>query len=88
MNSHERRVCERSWPFAIDINHDKELLNECSDWLWKNFGTCKFNTRRRPRWCFRLNYVAATSFARYAIGAQIYFRKERDYLAFLLKWDS
>ena len=85
MNSHQRRVCERSWLHAIDINHDDELLTECSAWLHDNFGSNRFNRRRSPRWCFRLNYDSV-SFARYAIGAQIYFRKERDYLAFILKF--
>ena len=85
MNSHERRVCERRWPHAIDINHDEELLTDCSRWLHDNFGSCRFNRRHNPRWCFRLNYDYL-GLAKYSIGAQIYFRKERDYLAFLLRW--
>ena len=86
MNSHGRRVVERRWPYAIDINND-ELLSECAEWLHINFGTCRFSRKNNPLWCFRLNYITV-GFARYANGAQIYFRKERDYLAFLLKWSS
>ena len=85
MNSRERRTTERRWPYSVAIDNDDELLAACSEWLWTNFGTCQFNSRANPRWCFRLTYIDV-SFARYANGAQIYFRKERDYLAFLLKW--
>lgn len=87
MNSHERRTTERRWPYYVDINNDDELLGECAEWLWDNFGTCKFNTRANPRWCFRLNYTDV-SFARYATGAQIYFRRKEDYTWFLLKWEQ
>lgn len=85
MNSHERRTTERRWPYSVAIDNDNESIGECAEWLHDNFGTCRFNTRANPRWCFRLNYITV-GFARYADGAQIYFRKERDYLAFLLKW--
>lgn len=85
MNSRERRTTDRRWPWAIDINHNDELLEQCSAWLHTNYGSCRFSRRHNPLWCFRLNYDYI-SFAKYAIGAQIYFRRERDYMAFLLKW--
>jgi hypothetical protein len=85
MNSHQRRTTDRRWPHAININNDDELLTECSAWLHTNYGSSRFGRKRYPRWCFRLNYDYI-GLASYAIGAQIYFRKERDYLAFLLRW--
>ena len=86
MNSHDRRITERRWPYYVDINDDDELLKECAEWLWDNFGSCRFKSKANPRWCARINY-ATVGFGRYAIGAQIYFRKEKDYAWFLLKWD-
>ena len=87
MNSHERRTTERRWPYYVDINHDDELLEQCSSWLHNNYGSCRFSRKRNPRWCFRLNYDAI-GLAQYATGAQIYFRRKEDYAWFLLKWEQ
>lgn len=87
MNSHERRITERRWPYAININNDNELLCECIAWLGENYGSCKFIRKNNPRWCWRPNYNT-DQFAMYCIGAQLYFRKKTDYAWFLLKWDG
>ena len=87
MNSHERRVVERRWPHAINIDHDDDLLDECFQWLTNNFGTCYFYKKNNPRWVWRPNYSDAQNFAYHIIGAQIFFRKKEDYSWFLLKWD-
>jgi hypothetical protein len=86
MNSHERRIVERRWRHAININNDNELLDECLQWLSENLGSCGFTRRNNPRWCWRPNYNT-NQFAQYCIGAQIFFRYDRDYAWFLLKWE-
>ena len=89
MNSHERRVTERRWPHCVIVDYNSdEHENEIFDWLYTNFGSCWFTRRNNPAWCFRPNLEYAGNFVMITSGAQIFFRKERDYLAFLLKWAS
>lgn len=87
MNSHERRVVERTWPYAINIDHDDDRYYDIVEWLNKNFGSCSFKRRRMPRWCWRPTYADAGNFSVWA-STQLYFRKEKDYMAVLLKWDN
>jgi hypothetical protein len=87
MNSRERRVVERRWPYAIDVNYDDDLLDDCLLWLHENFGTCWFTRKNNPRWCWRPNHATGSNFTYFIIGAQLYFRKKEDYAWFLLKWD-
>lgn len=88
MNARERRAAARYWPHYVEVNFSAELLDECTDWLHNNFGTCKFNTRNNPRWCWRPNYGdVGGNFANYRIGIQLFFRKKEDYAWFLLKWN-
>jgi hypothetical protein len=90
MNSHERRVVERRWPYAIDINYNNDLLDECLTWLHDNFGTCYFSRKNNPRWCWRPNYSTQEfgNFSYHLIGAQLYFRRKEDYSWFLLRWEN
>ena len=87
MNSHDRRVTERYWPHTINVSYDDDREYEIFEWLNKNFGSCSFKRRSTPRWCWRPNYVDVGNFAMAAVGTQLHFRKEKDYMAFLLKWD-
>ena len=88
MNSHDRRVCERAWPHAAYLHNDGNLINDCTEWLNTNFGSCRWTGKRNPRWCYRPDYVAGPSFTMYRQGLSIFFRKDKDYVAFLLKWDK
>lgn len=86
MNSHQRRTLERYWPHGVYVE-GIELTDACYKWLTDTFGSCKFTQRRMPRWCCRPEYQTV-SFAQYSKGMSVFFRKEKDYVAFLLKWDQ
>ena len=88
MNSHQRRVCDRYWPYDIHLQCGNDLLDEILEWLTETFGSCSFKRRSTPRWCWRPNYVDVGNFAMAAVGTQLHFRKEKDYMAFLLKWEQ
>lgn len=88
MNSHERRVVERYWRHAINVYHDDDRYNDIVAWLNLNFGSCNFKRRHMPRWCWRPHYESIGNFSQMWTGDQLYFRKDRDYTAFLLRWDG
>lgn len=88
MNSHERRVVERYWPHCVNVANDDARYADLVEWLNKNFGSCSFKRRQSPRWCWRPVYTDLGNFAHYWSQTQLYFRKEKDYLAFLLRWDN
>ena len=85
MNSRDRRTVDRLWPHGIYLEND--LADECFPWLKKNFGSCSFKRRRMPRWCWRPDMLPGPNFTMYQGGVSLYLRKERDYLAFLLRWN-
>jgi hypothetical protein len=87
MNAHDRRVTDRYWPHCINVSYDDDRFLEIHEWLNKNFGSSSFRRRRPPRWCWRPNYTDVGNFAMVAVGSQLHFRKEKDYMAFLLRWD-
>jgi hypothetical protein len=84
MNSRDRRRVERAWPHGVYIY--EYMFEECFDWLNTNFGSCRWQGKHNPRWCWRPDMVPGPNFSVYREGASVYFRKERDYLAFLLRW--
>ena len=86
MNSHQRRVVERKWPYCVTVS-DEELADQCLDWLKKNMGSCSFAGRRWPRWCWRPEYTSFSNFSVQEDGVQVYFRSDKDYAWFMLKWD-
>lgn len=85
MNSHDRRIVNRMWPYGIYLYNN--LAEECFPWLNKNFGSCSFKRRAMPRWCWKPDMGQGPSFTVIRHGVEVFFRKERDYLAFLLRWD-
>lgn len=85
MNSHERRIVNRYWGHSINVYN--ALADECFPWLEENFGSCNFKSRRMPRWCWTPNMATNSNFTVYQDGVNFYFHKERDYVAFLLKWN-
>lgn len=87
MNSRQRRTTERYWPHAVFLHHGGHLVEDCYVWLNETLGTSQFNRRRPPRWCFRAEYQTGPDFSRYLKGMSVFFRYEKDYVAFLLKWD-
>jgi hypothetical protein len=90
MNSHDRRVTERYWPHCVEVGHDSEdqRYYDIIEWLNKNFGSCSFKKKKMPRWCWRPAYTPLSGFTMYWSGTQIFFRKEKDYMTFLLRWDG
>ena len=87
MNSHERRIVERRWPYAINIIEDEDnYVDDIFALLQKNLGSQGFTRKNNPRWCWRPHYESTGNFAHTAVGVQLYFRKEKDYSWFLLKW--
>ena len=89
MNSHQRRVCERQWPHCVVVKYASDnYANNIFNWLYTNFGSCWFTRRNNPRWVFRPNQESVGSFAMVTTGAQIFFRKEKDYAWFMLKWEQ
>ena len=86
MNSRDRRSVERAWPHCLYLHDNDGFVEDCFDWLHKNFGSCRWVGKRNPRWCWRPDMVGGPSFTAYRQGVSVYFRKEKDYLAFLLKW--
>ena len=88
MNSHERRVTERYWPHAINISYDDDRYYDIVEWLNKNLGSCSFKRKNYPRWCWRPNWADMGNFSVGWVGTQLFFRKDKDYMAFLLKWDG
>ena len=85
MNSHDRRVSDRYWPWSVEIEGDA-LAIECFGWLNKTLGSSSFKRKKMPRWCWRPYYISAGNFSVYQ-GTMIFFHSEKDYVAFLLKWD-
>lgn len=88
MNSHERRVVERAWPHAINLLYDDDRFEEIFRWLSRNFGSPYFKRKQLPRWCYRPHYEDMGSFAMMCVGEQLFFRKDKDYMAFLLRWNG
>ena len=87
MNSHERRVVGRRWPHCITVDcASDDHSNEIFDWLYTNFGSCWFNRKHNPRWVFRPYQESIGSFAMVTTGVQIFFRKEKDYAWFMMRW--
>ena len=87
VNSHDRRVCDRYWPHAVSLNNEDSRYYDIVEWLNTNFGSCSFKRRSMPRWCWRPSYQDAGNFSVWE-GTDIFFRKDKDYTAFLLKWDN
>lgn len=87
MNSHDRRVCNRYWPHAVCVSLDDERYGNIFEWLIKNFGSCSFKRRQPPRWVWRPDYMDIGNFSQAWVGTQFFFRKDKDYTAFLLRWD-
>ena len=88
MNSHQRRVCDRYWPYDIHLQCGNDLLDEILEWLTETFGSCKFKGKRMPVWCYRPEWVAGRgNFTMHPYGASLFFRREKDYALFLLKWE-
>ena len=85
MNSHQRRTNNRFWAHGVYLHNDQ--TEECFLWLHNNFGSCKFRTRRLPRWCWRPDMGQGPSFTVMRHGVEIYFRKKEDYAWFMLKWN-
>ena len=87
MNSHQRRTNDRFWPHGIFV--ETNALDDVLDWLTETFGSCSSKTRKMPRWCYRPEYIPSRgNFVMHQHGASIYFRKEKDYAMFLLKWEN
>lgn len=87
MNSHDRRTTNRFWPYGVHLDMEHKSLNEVLEWLTYTFGSCSFKTRRTPRWCWKPEYVDNGNFTMRQHGAWVFFRKDKDYALFLLKWD-
>jgi hypothetical protein len=87
MNSHDRRVSDRYWPHAIEVDHDDPRFHDICEWLNKNFGSSSFKRRQPPRWVWRPNYMNVGNFSQVWTGTQFFFRKDKDYTAFLLRWN-
>lgn len=88
MNARDRRTVNRMWPHSVVVDDHILFDQDCWTWLHKNFGSCSFKRRGMPRWCWRPSYYDVGSFAVACDGAEIFFRKERDYTAFLLRWQQ
>ena len=88
MNSHERRICERAWPYSVYIHAGGGLINDCFEWLNTNYGSNRMNRRRSPRWCYRPDMGQGPNFVIMQHGVSIFFRKEKDYAWFMLKWEQ
>lgn len=88
MNSRDRRTVNRMWPHAIDVDHLDTRYYDIIEWLNKNFGSCSFKRRQMPRWCWRPTYIDAGNFSQVWSGTQLFFRRDKDYMAFLLRWDG
>lgn len=86
MNSHERRVVERYRSHSINVSYDDDRYSDIIEWLNKNFGSCEFKRKKSPRWCWRPDYMDMSGFAMMCVGTQLFFHKEKDYMAFLLRW--
>ena len=89
MNSHQRRTTERFWPHGAHLQCSDQELDECLKWLTETFGSCSFKRRKTPLWCYRPEYIPGRgNFTMHSYGASIFFRRERDYTAFLLRWEQ
>lgn len=88
MNSHDRRTVNRAWPHSVVVDDNILFDQDCWTWLHTNFGSCSFKRRSMPRWCWRPSYLSMGNFTVANDGAEIFFRKEKDYMAFLLRWEQ
>ena len=87
MNSKQRRTGNRHWPYDVVISASDERLEECFEWLTATFGSNSFKRRQPPQWFWRNEYTSGGNFTMYGYGARVFFRRERDYAAFLLRWE-
>ena len=72
MNSHDRRITERYWPYAVSLLHDDDRHYEIIEWVNKNFGGCSFHKKKTPRWCWRPSYADVGNFCRAWVGTQLF----------------
>lgn len=86
MNSRDRRTVNRLWPYGAFL-YDY-IADEVMEWMHANFGSCSFKRKGMPRWCWKPEMAPGPNFSMYREGVYVHFRKERDYLAFLLRWSQ
>jgi hypothetical protein len=89
MNSKQRRTCIRHWTYDTHISGGDDRLDECFEWLTKTFGSCSIKRKSPPKWYWRNEYIPGRgNFTMHSYGARVYFRNERDYATFLLRWEQ
>ena len=88
MNSHDRRVTERRWPHCVYLHEGDGFVEDCFEWLHKNFGSCRWVGRNNPRWCWRPDMGQGPGFTIMRHGVEVFFRKKEDYAWFMLKWEQ
>lgn len=86
MNSRDRRNSARTWRYDSYIDDQNNRVEDCFEWLNKNLGSCRWVGKHNPRWCWRPDMGQGPNFVMMRHGVILFFRKEKDYLSFLLKW--